>query len=354
MKFGKLVGLIALLIGIYLLWRIRVIILLAFSAIAIATLLNRIVRQLTRWKLQRGVAIAVTLVSIFTAIALIVIVAVPPFIDQVSQWLNQVPMEAERVSAWLRMLDDRLPIELTEQVQKLDTFIRDIPRVLRGIFNNFFLVFRSTLSLVINSLFILVLTIMLLANPHAYRRAFIIVCPQFYRQRVHQILDRCERSLVGWGVGILFNMLVITLLSFIGLVVIGVPIPIGNAFIAGILTFVPNVGPVLSVIPPAVLGLLDSPWKGLSVVILYIVIQQVESNFLTPLVMKYQVSLLPAITLVSQLICGVLFGFLGLFLALPIVVIGQVWLQELLITDVMNKWDGEEFYSSQRSLNKVS
>ena len=354
MKFGKLVGLVALLIGIYLLWRIRIIILLAFSAIAIATLLNRIVRQLTRWKIQRGVAIVATLVSIFTAIALVIVIAVPPFIDQVSQWLYQVPMEADQISTWLRMLDDRLPIELTEQVQKLDTFIRDIPRILSGIFNNFFLVFRSTVALMVNSLFILVLTIMLLANPRAYRRAFIVVCPQFYRQRVHQILDHCERSLVAWGVGILFNMAVITLLSFIGLVIIGVPIPIGNAFIAGILTFIPNVGPVLSVIPPAVLGLLDSPWKGLSVVILYIVIQQVESNFLTPLVMKHQVSLLPAIALVSQLICGVLFGFLGLFLALPIVVIGQVWLQELLIKDVMNKWDSDNFYSNRLSLDKVS
>ena len=67
---------------------------------------------------------------------------------------------------------------------------------------------------------------------------------------------------------------------------------------------------------------------------------------MTPLVMKHQVSLLPAITLVSQLICGVLFGFLGLFLALPIVVIGQVWLKELLIEDIMNKWRREEIQDS--------
>ncbi|MEM1251906.1 MAG: AI-2E family transporter [Cyanobacteria bacterium P01_H01_bin.21] len=338
MKFGKLIGLIALLIGLYLLWKIRVVVLLAFSAVAIATVLNRVVRQLVRWKLQRGLAILVTLTTVFTIVATILTITIPPFVDQVAQWLNQVPVEVAQVSNWLESINDRLPIELSDQVQQLDTFIRDIPRVIRSLFSNFFLFFRATLSLIINSLLVLTITIMLLANPQAYRRAFTMVFPQFYRHRIHQILDSCERSLVAWGIGILFNMVVITGLSFVGLRLINVPLPIGNAFIAGILTFIPNVGPVLSVVPPAILGLLESPWKAIAVIILYVLIQQAESNFLTPLVMKYQVSLLPAITLVSQLICGVLFGFLGLFLALPIVVIGQVWLQELLIEDIMNKW----------------
>ena len=143
---------------------------------------------------------------------------------------------------------------------------------------------------------------------------------------------------MGWGVGILFNMVVISLMSYIGLAVIGVPLPIGNAFIAGLMTFVPNVGPVLSVVPPAVLGLLEAPWKAIAVIILYIVIQQVESNLLTPLVMKRQVDLLPAIALIAQLTFGILFGLLGLFLALPLVITGQIWMQELLVRDIMDNW----------------
>ena len=338
MKFGKLVGLIALLITLYLLWRIRAVVLLTFSAIALATVLNRFVRQLMRWKLPRGLAILITLGAVFGAFVLILAVAVPPFLEQLNQWLNQVPIEIARLSTWLDEVDNQLPFEISEQVEQLDTFIRDIPRVIRGVFNNVFLLFRASTGILINILLVLAVTIMLLANPKAYRRAFTLVFPQFYRYRVQDILDRCEQALVGWGVGILFNMLVITVLSFLGLIIIDVPLPIGNAFIAGVLTFIPNVGPVLSVVPPAILGVLEAPWKGAAVIVLYIVIQQVESNLLTPLVMKHQVSLLPAITLVSQLICGVLFGFLGLFLALPLVVTGQVWMQELLIKDVMNKW----------------
>ncbi|MGD1857447.1 MAG: AI-2E family transporter [Leptolyngbyaceae cyanobacterium] len=339
MRFGKLIGLIALLIALYLLWKIRVVVLLAFSAVAIATLLNRIVRKLVRWQLQRGVAIALTLVTISTAVAIILRITVPPFVDQVTQWLDRVPLEVAQISGWLQTVDDQIPIELTELTQQLDTFVRDIPRVLRSVFSNFFLLFRGTFALVVNSLLVLIVTIMLLANPQAYRQTFTAVFPKFYRHRIKDILDKCEQSLVAWGIGILFNMMVITVLSFIGLRLIDVPLPIGNAFAAGLLTFIPNVGPVLSVVPPAILGLLEAPWKAVAVLILYVVIQQIESNLLTPLVMKRQVSLLPAITLISQLICGILFGFLGLFLALPIVVIGQVWIQELLIEDIMNGWE---------------
>ncbi|MBE7384989.1 MAG: AI-2E family transporter [Leptolyngbya sp. SIO1E4] len=342
MKFGKLVGFVALLLGLYLLWRIRFIVLLAFLAVALATLLNRIVRQLTRWRLKRGFAIAFTLIAISILVAVILTIAVPPFVEQVRQWLNQMPLEAARISLWIEQLDDRVPFELSEEVQRLDTFIRDIPRLIQGVFSNFFIFFRGTLSFLVNFLLVLALTIMLLAHPRAYRRAFVVLFPEFYRYRVQEILDHCETSLVAWGVGILFNMAVITLMSFVGLAVIGVPLPIANASIAGVLTFIPNVGPVLSVIPPAILGLLEAPWKAIAVIFFYIVIQQIEGNFLTPLIMKRQVSLLPAITLLSQLVFGLLFGFLGLFLALPMVVIGQVWLQELLVRDIMDKWSAKD------------
>lgn len=338
MSFGKLVGLVALLLGLLLLWKIRFVVLLTFTAIALATVLNRVVRWFARWKLRRGWAIALTLSLLLGVTALALALILPPFVGQVSRWIDQIPAEAARASLWLSQLRGRLPVELSEQIQQLDTFIQDIPIVARTLFSNVFVFFNNTLSIVVNVLFVLVITIMLLSNPKAYQRAFIAVFPQFYRYRVQEILSLCEASLVGWGVGILFNMLVITTLSFLGLTLISVPLPIGNAFIAGLFTFIPNVGPVLSVIPPALLGLLDAPWKALAVVGLYVLIQQMESNLLTPLVMKHQVSLLPAIALVAQLICGVLFGLLGLFLALPIVVTGQVLTQELLIKDIMNKW----------------
>jgi predicted PurR-regulated permease PerM len=198
----------------------------------------------------------------------------------------------------------------------------------------------------------IVVTIMLLANPTPYRRIFILLFPAFYRPRIHEILQECEETLGGWAIGILFNMTIIAIMSGIGLWGLGVQLPLANALIAGVLTFIPNVGPTLSVVPPAALALLDAPWKALAVVVLYVAIQQIESNILTPLVMERQVSLLPAITLLSQVAFATFFGLLGLFLALPIVVVAQVWLKEVLVEDILNQWQDGANRTRQNTLPK--
>lgn len=130
---------------------------------------------------------------------------------------------------------------------------------------------------------------------------------------------------------------IIAVLNAIALLILQVPLALANGVLSGVLTFIPNIGPTLSTIPPILLALLESPWKAVAVLVIYIVIQQVESNVLTPLIMQRQVSLLPAVTLASQLIFATFFGFLGLFLALPLLVVTQVWLKELLVKDVLNK-----------------
>jgi predicted PurR-regulated permease PerM len=111
-----------------------------------------------------------------------------------------------------------------------------------------------------------------------------------------------------------------------------------------LLTFIPNIGPTLSVIPPIAIALLEDPWKALAVLILYIIIQQIESNLLTPLVMAQQVSLLPAVTLLAQVFFATFFGFLGLLLALPLTVVGQVWLKEVLLEDILDNWGKPKGY----------
>jgi predicted PurR-regulated permease PerM len=132
-------------------------------------------------------------------------------------------------------------------------------------------------------------------------------------------------------------MSVISFFSGIGLFALGVPLILANALLAGLLNFIPNVGPIFSVVPPIAIALLDAPWKAIAVLILYLLIQQVETNILTPLVMQKQVSLLPAATLISQLIFTIFFGFFGLLLALPLTIILQVLVQELWIKGVLDQ-----------------
>jgi predicted PurR-regulated permease PerM len=129
----------------------------------------------------------------------------------------------------------------------------------------------------------------------------------------------------------------IALCSFIGLLFLGIPASLALALLAGLLAFIPNIGPLLSVIPPMAIALLDNPWKFLAVLILYLVIQQLESHIIAPKIMIQPSNILPAITLLSQLFFASFFGFLGLFLALPLSLVSQVLLKEILIKDVLDQ-----------------
>lgn len=339
MRLGTLIGFLAIIIALYILWRIKQVLLLAFAAIIFATVINQLVKVLQKkLKLNRKVAVAISVTGVLIFVVGFIALVIPPFIVQFQELVTLVPIGLEQLSSWNEWLHNLLPNELIEDVRGLGTLTQNIQAWANNLVGNFFDLFTSTLGIVLNSLLVIVVTIMLLANPTPYRQIFLLAFPAFYRQRVQKILKDCEKNLSGWAIGILFNMAVIAILSGIGLWALGVRLPLANSLLAGILTFIPNLGPVLSVVPPTAMALLDAPWKASAVVILYIAIQQVESNILTPIIMKQQVSLLPAITLLSQVAFAVFFGILGLFLALPITVVAQVWLKEIVVKDILDRW----------------
>jgi predicted PurR-regulated permease PerM len=144
--------------------------------------------------------------------------------------------------------------------------------------------------------------------------------------------------LEGWITGAFIAMSVVGISSVIGLSFLGVKAALALGVLAGFLNVIPNLGPTLSLIPAMAIALLDSPWKPLLVLLLYFVIQQIDANLVTPTIMANRVSLLPAVTLISQLFFVTFFGFLGLFLALPLTVVAKIWLQEILIKDVLDEW----------------
>ncbi len=340
MQFSNFVGTIALLLAIYVLWQIRFILLLAFAAVALATAINYLVDFLMKLGVKkRGLSILLSLFVLLLISVGFIFLIIPPFIDQVQQSLYLLPKAVEQIGVWLSWLQERVPEQLVGEIQKLENVTRNLPSVATQLASNFYGIFSGSLGAILNILLVTVVTIMLLVNPSPYIRLFLAFFPSFYRRRAAQILKKCEKALVGWTKGILFNMLVITILSWVGLLILGVQLSLANALLAGLFTFIPNLGPVLSCIPPIILALIDAPWKALAVLILYILIQQAESNILTPLVMRQQVSLLPAITLLSQATFAVFFGFIGLFLALPLTVVAQVWLEEVLIKDILSGWE---------------
>jgi predicted PurR-regulated permease PerM len=138
--------------------------------------------------------------------------------------------------------------------------------------------------------------------------------------------------------GVLISSLCVALLAGIGLSLLGVKLVVANALLAGLLNVIPNVGPTLSTVFPMSVALLVSPWKALAVLGLYVLVQNLESYVITPSVMHHQVKLLPGLTLAAQFLFTVLFGPLGLLLALPLAVCLQVVIREVLIRDVLDPW----------------
>jgi predicted PurR-regulated permease PerM len=343
MKMGQWIGLIALLVSMYILWQIRQVLLLVFMAVVFATALNRLVRRLRRSGAKRGIA-ALLAITFFLAFFIVFVgLTIPPFVEQFQQLTELVPRGLERLRVWVEVLRTQLPGQPLRYLPSVNDLSRQIQPFASWAFNNFFSLFSNFLAILLNLLLVLVLTIMLLVNPIPYRHGFVLLFPSFYRRRADEILVKCEVALVNWMGGILINMLVIGVVSAIGLWILRVPLVLANAAIAGLLEAIPTVGPTLSLLPPMAIALLDveAPWKAGAVLVLYVGIQQLEQFLLVPFVMSKQVAVLPVVTLLSQVIFAIFFGFLGLFLAIPLVIVGQIWLQEVLVKDVLDQWGAE-------------
>ena len=186
-------------------------------------------------------------------------------------------------------------------------------------------------------LLVLVLAIMILAEPLAYRRLLLQLLPSSYRGRAEEILNKSEVGLLAWLKGVSINSLFVATLCGLGLLILQIPFVFTHALIAGVFNFIPNIGPILSAVFPIAVALLNSPGKAIAVLILYIVVQNLESYWFSPLVMKKQVNLLPAATLLAQIFFATFLGLLGLILALPLAVVIKTWAEEALIKDILNK-----------------
>ncbi|MBE9183565.1 AI-2E family transporter [Microcoleus sp. LEGE 07076] len=340
MKLGQWMGLLALIASCYILWQIRQALLLLFAAIVLATALNRLARYLQKFRLQRSIAVLLSISFLVLVLVSLFLIIVPPFALQFQQLTQKAPEGIAKLNEWVDQIEARFSGQFDQRLPNLD--VNDIMRQLQPLFNQLVggagAFVGNTLGVILSFLLVLVLTLMTLADPLSYRQAFIQLFPSFYRRRIDGILDECEIALGRWVIGALISMSVIALLSLIGLSVLRVPLPLAHAVVAGFLNLIPNIGPTISVIPPMTIALLDSPLQSGLVLILYFLIQQFESNILTPYVMAQQVSLLPAVTLISQVFFATFFGFLGLLLALPLTVVAQVWIREVLIKDILNQW----------------
>ncbi len=344
MKLGQWLGFLVLVISLYVLWQIRQLVLLLFTAVVLATAINQLVRRFQRSGLKRGWAVPLSLGIVVTLLVGVFLLIVPPFIEQFQQLVALVPAGLNQIQQAINWLENRIPLQDLPDIPTINDLIQQIQPLATNLLQQAIAFFSTSITAILEFLLVIVLTLMLLVNPQPYRRTFVRFFPAFYRHRVDTILSRCAEGLGNWTKGALIEMVFIGVFSGLGLLILQVPLVLAHAVLAGLLNFIPNIGPTLSVILPMSVAFLDEPWKAGAVIILYIIIQNVESYWLTPTVMAQQVALLPAITLTSQIFFTTFFGALGLLMALPLAVVAKTWIEEVLFKDILDKW--REFPSS--------
>jgi predicted PurR-regulated permease PerM len=336
-QFGQWLGLIVLVVSIYVVWQTRQLLLMAFAAIVLATALNQLARFLRqRFQLKRRDSLLGSLTIFLLTVLAFFWSVVPSLIRQMQEiGTTKLPKVFALVQSSKGIVEQYLP---GVNIPDFQTIQEQAKPLMNSLVGSSLAVFSGSLGAVLNLLLLLVLTIMMLVQPHAYRDVFILMFPSFYRRRAIHLLDDCEVALGKWMIGALIGMLAVGAMSTIGLYMLGVPAPLAQGILAGLLNFIPNLGPTLSMVLPMGIALLDSPWKSVMVFVLYFVVQQIESSLLTPYIMAKQVSLLPALTLLAQVFFASFFGFAGLVLALPLSVVSKIWINGVLIEDVLNKW----------------
>ena len=199
----------------------------------------------------------------------------------------------------------------------------------------FFTVFSSTLSALAGLVLILFITLFVGLDPGLYHRGLMHLFPHRNRKRAGEVLGAIAFALRRWLVTQLIAMVVIGLVTTGVLTVIGVRGAMALGIIAGLLEFIPFVGPIAAAIPAIAMGLLDSPEKALWIAIAFTIIQQSEGHLLIPLLMKDSLSLPPVLTILSQALMATVFGFLGLLVAVPVLASVMVPIKLLYVEDVV-------------------
>jgi predicted PurR-regulated permease PerM len=339
MTIGQWLGFVVLIVAIYILWQIRQLLLLIFTAVVLATAISQLVKRFQRSGMKRIWAVWLSVSIVLGLLIICFVLIVPPFIDQFEELVKLFPIGLLRFQQGINWLEETIIGTYLPNIPDIDNLIRQLQPLSENLLGQAIAFFSTGITAVLEFLLVLVLTLMLLANPQPYINVFVRCFPSFYRQRVHEILYLCGEGLGNWTVGALIEMVFIAFLSGLGLLILRVPLALAHAIIAGLLNFIPNIGPTLSAILPMAIAFLDTPWKAIAVLILYIVIQNIETYWLTPTVMAKQVSLLPAFTLTAQIFFASFFGALGLLMALPLAVVAKTWIEELVFKDVLDRWN---------------
>ncbi|WP_223649483.1 AI-2E family transporter [Hymenobacter psoromatis] len=197
-------------------------------------------------------------------------------------------------------------------------------------------IFSSTLSVLADTYVIVFLALFIVIQPKLYRAGLVMLVSKAHRERADQVLDKISDTLVKWVLGRLVSMLAVGMLTVLGLWALGMPMAAVLGLFAGLVTFIPNIGPIISMVPALLLAFFNGgPHMALYVLLLYLGVQTLESAAVSPIVQQRLILMPPALIFIGQLIIGSYTGLLGLTLATPIIAILIVLVKMLYVQDVL-------------------
>lgn len=330
--------------GGQLLWQVSSLVFLVFLATLFGLAVGRGVDVLERYRIRRGIGAALIVFGVLGLIGGGLALSAPTLIEQGKELQTQFPEAVGKLQEWV---DSKQRTGATGALIKAATqpdapaVGTPVPTPARGAksiraplpsdqlkqrladglskaSNYLFSFLSSTLAVLAGIIALIFLVIYIAAEPDVYRGWMLAAVPATSRPQVRRVLGEVANVLRKWLVTQLVAMVVIGTVTTVVLLILDVKAPFALGFIAGLMEFIPTVGPVLSAVPGVLMGFADSPQKAVIVAIAYWGIQFLENNLLIPWLMRGEMDLPPAITLVAQTLMALLFGFLGLMVAVPL------------------------------------
>jgi predicted PurR-regulated permease PerM len=327
------VGLVfALLLASYLVYQIAVVVLVLLLTLLFSIIISAPVDYLERRGVGRGWGTLLVLGGLVLVAGIVGAAFIPIIESQASQLAETFPALLANAQDLVVRLQRALGFENTFHLDARNFLDQARSFLSGGTLTTVANVGASVLNVVSFAVVVVIATVYAVAQPAPLVNGFVALFPAGRRQRVREIIGEMYGSVQRWFLGQLASMAIIGVFSTVALYLIGIPFALLLGIFSGLISFIPFIGPTLSVIPPVLLALIGTPIDALWVMLAYSIIQLIETYIIQPLVMSRAVSLHPAVVMFALLIMGTLFGFVGVLLAVPLVAALHVLLRELWIS----------------------
>jgi predicted PurR-regulated permease PerM len=299
-----------------LLFRQLVTLLLAILVtIIIAIPLAAAAQKLERYRIPRPAGALIALLGGIGALALIIYLLIPPFVDQTNQFVDDVPKMVKDLEKVYADVTGQNAGEVGDKVQSFfERYTKDPDRFIGPLTS-----IGLNVAGILGALVLILITSYYMAiRPDPLVNGLVRLVAPSRREHIRFVLGRIRQSWIGWMEGVVIDMLVTFVMLYVALTIVGLDFAIFFAVLSALLVVVPYFGAIAGAIPPVLFALTDSPGKAIVVLAAYLLVQQLESNVTIPIIMAQRVRLHPAVIAIGVVVVGRLFGFIGLFVAVPI------------------------------------